>query len=138
MRWTALQEHADILFLLTTNRPQILEAALAARPGRVDQAVEFPLPDAPCRERLVRLYACGVAIAPDVVAETVRATDGVSASFIKELMRRALQFHLECRPDAANPEILRNDVDQALDELLWSSGALNRHLLGAGEIRELE
>jgi hypothetical protein len=131
-----LKEDADILFLLTTNRPQILEAALAARPGRIDQAVEFPLPDAECREQLVRLYACGVRIAPDVVGETVRATEGVSASFIKELMRRSLQFHLECRPEAADPEILRNDVDQALDELLWSSGQLNRYLLGAGDIRD--
>lgn len=130
-----LKEDADILFLLTTNRPESLEAALAARPGRVDQAIEFPLPDAACRERLVRLYACGAAIAPEVVDATVSATGGVSASFIKELMRRGIQFHLECRPDAPQPEILQNDVDQALEELLWSSGALNRRLLGAGEVQ---
>src|SRR4051812_32840971 len=37
-----LREDADILFVLTTNRPEALEAALAARPGRVDQAIEFP------------------------------------------------------------------------------------------------
>src|SRR5262249_33667826 len=27
----------DALFLLTTNRPEVIEPALAARPGRVDQ-----------------------------------------------------------------------------------------------------
>ena len=35
----------DCIILLTTNRPEVLEVALAARPGRVDQAIEFPLPD---------------------------------------------------------------------------------------------
>ena len=40
-----LREGADILFILTTNRPEALEQALASRPGRVDQAIEFPLPD---------------------------------------------------------------------------------------------
>src|ERR1039458_8240254 len=33
-----LKEDADILFILTTNRPEQLESALASRPGRIDQA----------------------------------------------------------------------------------------------------
>jgi hypothetical protein len=33
-------------FLLTTNRADVLEPALAAGPGRVDQAVSLELPDA--------------------------------------------------------------------------------------------
>jgi cell division protease FtsH len=37
---------ADLLFLLTTNRADLLETALAARPGRVDVAVES-VPTAP-------------------------------------------------------------------------------------------
>jgi ATP-dependent 26S proteasome regulatory subunit len=40
-----LREDAAILFVLTTNRPDQLEAALASRPGRIDQAIEFPLPN---------------------------------------------------------------------------------------------
>ena len=40
---------ADIVFLLATNRPDLLEPALAARPGRIDQAIEIPLPDSTCR-----------------------------------------------------------------------------------------
>jgi ATP-dependent 26S proteasome regulatory subunit len=45
-----LKESADILFILTTNRPEALEKALASRPGRIDQAIEFPLPDEQGRE----------------------------------------------------------------------------------------
>ena len=44
---------ADLLFVLTTNRADLLEPALAARPGRVDVAVEIDLPDADARERLL-------------------------------------------------------------------------------------
>src|ERR1700678_2196824 len=48
-----LNEEADILFILTSNRPEALERALASRPGRVDQAIEFPLPDGDGRAKLV-------------------------------------------------------------------------------------
>ena len=44
-----LADDADILFLLTTNRPDVLEPALAARPGRIDQAIAVPPPDEDCR-----------------------------------------------------------------------------------------
>ncbi len=54
---------ADLLFLLTTNRADLLEPALAARPGRVDVAVEIALPDAPARERLLTLYGRNVPLA---------------------------------------------------------------------------
>lgn len=73
-----LKEDADILFLLTTNRPEALERALASRPGRVDQAIEFPRPDEAGREKLVRLYSQGVDVPDDVVETVVRRTDQVS------------------------------------------------------------
>jgi ATP-dependent 26S proteasome regulatory subunit len=37
---------ADVTFMLTTNRADILEHALADRPGRVDLAIEIPRPAA--------------------------------------------------------------------------------------------
>ena len=122
-----LRPDSEILFILTTNRPESLEAALASRPGRVDQAIEFPLPDEEGRTKLVRLYARGVEVPEEVVRATVKRTEGVSASFIKELMRRSTQFHLE-RSDSGCLGI--EDVEAALDELLFSGGTLNRKLLG--------
>lgn len=123
-----LREDADILFLLTTNRPQELEAALASRPGRVDQAIEFPLPDDAGREKLVQLYARGSKLDRSLVAEIVKRTDRVSAAFIKELMRRAAQYQIE--RNGTGPMQLA-DVDSALDEMLVSGGTLNQKLLGA-------
>ena len=52
-----LAADADVTFLLTTNRVDALERALAQRPGRVDLAVEIPLPDEAGRVRLLELYA---------------------------------------------------------------------------------
>jgi ATP-dependent 26S proteasome regulatory subunit len=123
-----LKEEADILFILTTNRPEALEAALTSRPGRIDQAIEFPLPDDDGREKLIRLYSQGVEIAPEVVQSVVKRTAKVSAAFIKELMRRSVQFHLE-RTDSRCIEL--PDVENALEEMLFSGGSLNLKLLGA-------
>ncbi|MGH9279151.1 MAG: AAA family ATPase, partial [Acidimicrobiales bacterium] len=55
-----MAEDADVTFLLTTNRPDILEPALAARPGRIDLAVEIELPDDEGRRRLFDLYGSGL------------------------------------------------------------------------------
>ena len=51
-----LAEDADVVFVLTTNRADLLEPALAARPGRVDQAVVLDLPDVDARRALFELY----------------------------------------------------------------------------------
>lgn len=125
-----LKEDAEIFFILTTNRPEALEAALASRPGRIDQAIEFPLPDGDGRRKLVLLYAPKDILGPDLVEEVVRRTDGVSAAFIKELMRRSAQFCVERNGDG---KIMHQDIDLALDEMLFKGGLLNRKLLGASE-----
>jgi ATP-dependent 26S proteasome regulatory subunit len=125
-----LKEDADIIFILTTNRPETLESALASRPGRVDQAIEFPLPNEEGRGKLVRLYAQGISLSDEAVAEIVRRTEGVSAAFIKELMRRTVQFHIEGN---GSGEVDHEDIDNALDEMLFRGGSLNLKLLGASK-----
>lgn len=125
-----LKEDADILFILTTNRPEALEFALASRPGRVDQAIEFPLPNEEGRQKLVRLYSKGVSLTEEAVVEIVRRTEGVSAAFIKELMRRCVQFHIESNGSGT---ISHDDIENALDEMLIRGGSLNLKLLGATE-----
>jgi hypothetical protein len=123
---------ADLLFVLTTNRSDLLEPALAARPGRVDVAVEIDLPDADARRRLFALYARAVPTdLSDVEINTiVERTDGVTASFLKELLRRAvleaLHEHTPLRTVTAT------HTTQALDDLLDSAQQVTRSLLGVG------
>jgi hypothetical protein len=122
-----LREDADVLFILTTNRPDQLEPALASRPGRIDQAIEFPLPDEKGRSKLVELYARGLELPGELVDLIVRRTKGASPAFIKELMRRAAQFQFESGGEGA---LGQAEVDGALEEMLFSGGALNLKLLG--------
>jgi len=122
-----LKEDADILFVLTTNRPEQLESALASRPGRLDQAIEVPLPDDIGRKKLVQLYGRGLPLGEAVVAEAAQRTKGVSAAFIKELMRRIAQASI-ARDGGASVESA--DIGEALDDMLFAGGKLNVKLLG--------
>jgi hypothetical protein len=120
-----LAEDADLLFLLTSNRPDVVEPALAARPGRIDLALEIPLPDEEARRRLLALYAGDIPLDEATARDAVARTEGVSGAFVKELMRQAsLRATLEGREPAGA------DVAAALDELLADRSALTRRLLG--------
>src|SRR3712207_9476941 len=89
------------VFLLTTNRADLLEPALAARPGRVDQAVELTLPDRDARRALFDLYRGDLAMDLSGLDEVLDRTDGVTASFLKELIRRVALFAAERTDDGA-------------------------------------
>ncbi|MGY3031779.1 ATP-dependent Clp protease adapter protein ClpS [Bradyrhizobium sp. USDA 4354] len=125
-----LKEDADILFVLTTNRPEDLEGALAGRPGRIDQAIEVPLPDETGRGKLVRLYGKGLPLDDTIVAEAARRSEGTSCAFIKELTRRLAQASL-ARDGGSS--VISADIDEALDDMLFAGGRLNAQLLGAAQ-----
>src|SRR5262249_46567270 len=122
-----LREDAEVLFILTTNRPEQIEPALVSRPGRIDQAIEFPLPDEEGRRKLTKLYARGLEISDDLLALVASRTKGVSAAFIKELMRRCAQFQIEF---SSGKILTQRSVDAAIEEMLFTGGTLNRRLLG--------
>jgi len=83
-----LRENSEALFILTTNRPEALEAALAGRPGRIDQAIEFPLPDEVGRGRLLERYRSGLTL-PKMLSKTlVRRTEGTSAALLRRVRRQ--------------------------------------------------
>jgi len=122
-----LREEAELLFILTTNRPDQIEAALASRPGRIDQAVEFPLPDEDGRRKLLHLYARGLTVPEEVANAIVKKTQKARGAFIKGLMRRSAQYRLQGGKERA---LELADLECALDEMLFSGGSLNRKLLG--------
>jgi ATPase family associated with various cellular activities (AAA) len=136
-----LSGDVDVTFLLTTNRADLLEEALAARPGRVDHAAELPVPDADARARLLRLYQGRLDLDLTDPGVVITRTEGVTASFIKELLRRAALVAAE--QDAGSPDAGSADADgpirvtdehlsAALDELLGAQSALTQVLLGGG------
>ena len=119
-----LDPDAYVAFVLTTNRVEDLEVALAQRPGRVDLAVQIPLPDTAGRLALLQLYG-GHLFGPEALSAAAARTEGTTASFAKELVRRAvLAAALADEPPGDD------HLGTALDELLSDSQRLTRSLLG--------
>lgn len=110
--------------------PEQLESALASRPGRIDQAIEVPVPDEIGREKLVELYGKGLPLGEAIVTEAARRTKGVSAAFIKELMRRVAQASIA---HDGGTTIETGDISEALDDMLFAGGKLNVKLLGGAQ-----
>ena len=147
-----LHEDADVAFVLTTNRPEVLEPALASRPGRIDHAVELPLPDGAGRRRLMEIYRGSLDLDladPDAV---IRRTEGVTASFIKELLRKAALVAADSAEAGAPAatgaattatatattnrlHITDTHMAAALDLLLDERNVLTRRLLGSGAVQ---
>ncbi len=123
-----LADDIDVLFILTTNRPDILEPALAARPGRVDLAVELPVPDASGRLRLLELYARGLGFDGVRLADYVEPTEGASPAYIKELLRRAA---LIATIETGAARLRDAHLRQAMDELA-AGGELAKRIVGFG------
>ncbi|WP_181312297.1 AAA family ATPase [Nocardioides campestrisoli] len=127
-----LDEDADVVFLLTTNRADLLEPALASRPGRVDQAVHVELPDRESRRRLVELYRGGLDVDLGRMDDVLDRTDGVTASFLKELLRRAAVVAADRDDQDAGTslQVTADDLDAALDDLLDTRNQMTRAVLG--------
>lgn len=126
-----LGDDSDVLFMLTTNRPEVLEPALASRPGRIDQAYEIPLPDADCRRRLFELYSEGLTMEVENMEIFIKRTAGASGAFISELMRKAAVF---AAPEGSPIVVKDRHLDEAMHELVIVGGTLTKSLLGFKEI----
>lgn len=116
----------DIIFVLTTNRVDLLEPALAARPGRIDHAVEIGLPNAGSRHRLFELYFANVDTDIANFADAVERTEGATGAFIKEVARRAVTASLL---DGA-PLVNQTHLLDAVEQLLASVSPIQAAMLG--------
>jgi len=122
-----LNEDVDVIFVLTTNRPEVVEPALASRPGRVDLAIRMPLPDDRGRARLLALYGQGLQLALDDETRFIATTANCTPAFIREALRRAALLALE-RGD--HNRITDSVLSQATSELRDSADEMTGRLLG--------
>lgn len=125
-----LDEDADIAFLLTTNRVDVLEEALALRPGRIDLAVEVPLPAHALRERLFARYARELPVTPAGIAAAAEASAGTTGSFAKEAVRRAVLDALAANAEADDARLL-TAVHALMSEAAELRQAMGRDALQA-------
>ncbi|TFZ61373.1 ATP-binding protein [Methylorubrum sp. Q1] len=122
-----LHDDADVLFILTTNRPEEIEEALASRPGRVDEAIEIANPDAACRARLVSLYGEALDFEERAIDAVVTRSEGASAAFIKEMVRRLAQATIAA---GAGNRITVATVESVLGEAVGSRNRIGRRIIG--------
>ena len=122
-----LAEDADVVFLLTTNRADLLEPALASRPGRVDQAVHVDLPDREARRRL----------SSSTAAASTRPAGSTTCSTAPTVSpRRSSRSCCAARPwwprtgDGGGGDVAltvsADDLTTALDELLDTRNQMTR------------
>jgi ATP-dependent 26S proteasome regulatory subunit len=123
-----LADDVDFLFVLTTSRPDVLEPALAARPGRVDQAIEVPPPDAECRQ-LFELYGRGLRVEVADWEKITERTAGVSGAFVRELLRKAAVYAAG-EDRVAERTVRDRHLEEGLAELFVAGGPLTKSLLG--------
>lgn len=128
-----LNEDVDIVFVLTTNRPEIIEPALASRPGRIDLAINMPLPDGDGRNRLLDLYATGLQLDVRDRATFIATTDGATPAFIREVLRRAALIAAE---RGAETRVTDELLASAINELREGSDQLTSAILGSGHSPE--
>jgi hypothetical protein len=91
---------------------------------------------------LVALYGEGLDLRLRDTDRVVERTEGVTASFIKELMRKAALVAAEAADGAGTPDetvippVLDEHMRVALDELLAEGNAMTRALLGGSAPEE--
>lgn len=132
-----LAQTAETIVLMTTNRPELLEPALASRPGRVSQAIEFPLPDDALRERLLKLFCREADVSAVDLSRWIDRTQGASPAFLEELCKRAIIFAAEREgsdDDDSRVALTDDDFDRAIHDLVVYGGELTSKILGFAKV----
>ena len=92
------------------------------------------MPDREGRRLLFHLDRGALDIDESRLESVLSRTDGVTASFLKELVRRAAVIAAETAPDGRAPSrsltVTADQLEAALDELLDTRNAMTRVLLG--------
>ncbi|MFO0925565.1 MAG: hypothetical protein U0736_00795 [Gemmataceae bacterium] len=128
-RWTDWGRKAELVFLLTTNRPGVLEPAACRRRGGSTRR-SLPLPDEACRRRLFALYGKGLNLAAVELSALDSVAEELAGVHRGSCCRRAALLAAE-RGETADPlPITDDDLAQAMNELVCFGGELTQKLLG--------
>ncbi len=121
--------------IMTTNRPDVLEPALASRPGRVTQAIEFPMPTLEQRDKLLTLFLSKTDAQAVDTTDWATRTEGASPAFLEELVRRAVLISIGRTNTNSTPVIQDQDFREGMHEIVSLGGLLTKQLLGYAESR---
>jgi len=105
-----LEELEDVVVIATTNRPDLIDAALV-RPGRLDRHVHVPVPDEEARRKIFEVHTRNKPLADDVdIQELARKTEGYVGADIEAVCREASMAATREFINSVDPE----DVDDSV------------------------
>ncbi|KAK0076858.1 hypothetical protein PV325_004760 [Microctonus aethiopoides] len=89
----------DVAFVAATNRPDRVDKALM-RPGRIDEKIYVPLPDAKTREEIFKIRIHELPVDNDVnISYLVESTEGFSGAEVVQLCRKASLLAIDENPE---------------------------------------
>ena len=120
-----------VIIIAATNRPDVLDPALL-RPGRFDRQVVVSLPDIIGREKILKVHAKKISMAPDINLRTVaRGTPGFSGADLANLVNESALLAAR-----KNKRIVTNqEFEEAKDKVMM--GAERRSMVMTEEEKRL-
>jgi transitional endoplasmic reticulum ATPase len=108
----------NVLLIGATNEPWSIDPA-ALRPGRFDEKIYVPLPDAAARRRILELNLSGRPLAPDVDLDelTARLERYSGADIVQVCLRAGTLAFLDAVERGVEREITWADFETALNEI---------------------
>ncbi|MFC1459610.1 CDC48 family AAA ATPase [Microvirga arabica] len=84
-----LEELQGVVVMAATNRPNLIDPALL-RPGRFDELIYVPVPDAKGRRHILGIHTKAMPLGPDVDLDSIaERTDRYTGADLEDLTRRA-------------------------------------------------
>jgi transitional endoplasmic reticulum ATPase len=107
-----ITENPNVVVLAATNRRDMIDDALL-RPGRLEQHVEVPNPDAAAREEILAVHTRGKPLAEDVsLAELAEGTEGFSGAELEAVVREASMLAIRQVAEGIDPEAAGEHADE--------------------------
>jgi cell division protease FtsH len=125
------EQNEGIIIIAATNRPDVLDPALL-RPGRFDRQVVISNPDFIGREKILKVHARKVPLAPDVDLKVVaRGTPGFSGADLMNLVNESALLAAR----RGKRVVTRMEFEDARDKILM--GAERRTLMMTEDEKKL-
>jgi cell division protease FtsH len=117
-------QSAGVIVVASTNRPDILDAALL-RPGRFDRRVAVQPPDRAGRREILEVHTRGVPLAPDVDLDRIAgSTPGMVGADLANVVNEAALFAAR----RVHDDVTSEDFTDALEKIVL--GAERKIVLG--------
>lgn len=107
-------EHAPVIVLAATNRPEVLDPALL-RPGRFDRQVLVDKPDYEGRIEILKVHIKGVTLSKDVdLEEVARMTAGLAGADLANIINEAALLAGRANKDEVTKEDFKEAVERQI------------------------